>query len=192
MNDILSQRFVMDLPSAKITEKSIEQQIKDEVEKNYPVSKEKYKEQIVQEAKKRFPMVKFGEKLTIISPRYKTFSGTFYGFSEHSKSIRINSKNIAIIDLSPNTRAQVDPEFNEQTKNKFIKNECDDYNQKIETFKRQVKKNLMEERGYFSLFDTFYSPAEYLSKLQKYGEKQEPPQEKKQTAEEELENEISQ
>ena len=182
----------MNLPSAKITEKNIAQQIREEVEKNYPVSEEKYKEQMLREAEKRFPMVKFGEKLTVISPRYRTFTGTFYGFSEHSKSIRINSKIIALVDLSPNTRAQIDPKFNEQKKSEFIKNECDDYSRKIGSFKRQLKKSLMEERGYFSMFDTFYSPAEYLETLREYNRKPEPPTEKKLTAEEELENEISQ
>lgn len=89
-------------------------------------------------------------------------------------------------------RAQIDPKFNEQTKREFIKNECDDYNRKIESLKRQLKKSLMEERGYFSMFDTFYSPAEYLESLRDYNRKPEPPPEKKPTAEEELENGISQ
>lgn len=131
-----------------------------------------YRKAMLEEFNKKYPLYKKRDKVTIYYQRGSTtyrVSGFYYGFGVGGNTIRINSKNIPVIDLLPQDRIHFDAQFHKEkaeayadAKVKQYTRQKNEYAQKL--FNEEIKKQrkINEQRGYILQNGVWVSPKAIL------------------------------
>lgn len=135
------------------------------VKKKFPAKDSDMEKKFLAEAQKKYPIYKKGDKITVYysigSSTYRA-SGTFYGYGIGGRSIIINSRAIAMRDLSPADRARFDRKSNRSFCQRYVESEMKKYrmerfNYELEETNKFLKKEIGEndKKGfiYYGVFE---------------------------------------
>ncbi len=135
MNDIRNEikKFVPLIPAKKPdtrTLEAIQASLVGKVNGKYTVTPEQIRKNTIAEAEKKYPLAKRNEVVKVYYKRGRSImavSGHFYGFGLGGKSVRLNSRNIPVFDMMPESKALFDPKFNAEMRTNYVNEKVQEY-----------------------------------------------------------------
>ena len=136
VNDIRRdiQKVVPLAPAKKADTRSpydIKDSLQSKVKEKYGKSPDEIRKSAEKDAEVKYPMAKRNEVVKVYYKRGRSvlsFSGHYYGFGLGGKSVRLNSRNIPVFDLLPESKSLFDKNFNAEMRKNFIDEKIQDYN----------------------------------------------------------------
>ena len=130
MKDIQEKIPVPSKPADNRSPLAIQQSTESKVAAKFPKGLDQVRKEAEIEAEKKFPLVKKNDPIKVYyrrGGRMMAASGRFSGYGLGGKTIRINSTNIPIFDLTPESKAMFDREANASHKREFIQKQVREY-----------------------------------------------------------------
>ena len=130
-NDI--QKFVPIRPTQKPDNRplyAIRDSLTGKVNQKYCLTPEQIRKNAEKEAELKYPLAKRNEEVKVYYKRGRSIlsvSGHFYGFGLGGKSVRLNSRNIPLFDMLPESKALFDQKFNAEMRKNFIDEKVQKY-----------------------------------------------------------------
>ena len=129
---------------------SIKKSLEKQVNQKYGKSADEIKKEAGKEAEKKYPMAKRNEEVKVYYKRGRStlsFKGRFYGFGYGGKSVKLNSRNIPVFDLLPESKALFDKNINEELRKNFVEEKLQEYNRaKLDYSEQLFRKEYVEIR----------------------------------------------
>ena len=130
MKDIHEKIPASSKPADTRSPLAIQQTTESKVAAKFPKDLDQVRKEAEIEAGKKYPLAKKNDTLKVYyrrGGRVLAVSGKFYGYGLGGKTVRINSANIPVFDLMPESKALFDRESNAVHKRDFIKKQVRDY-----------------------------------------------------------------
>ena len=122
--------------------------VQDAVLKKFPKSEEQLKGELVKEAEKQYPLAKKGDKVTVQYSSGRSnyrISGTFYGYGIRGKSIMINSRSVAVRDLSAQDIPKFSKPDNEAMRKRYVEKKLSKYQDEKFKYEKQLADRLLQK-----------------------------------------------
>ena len=138
------QNFVPLTPAEKPDMRSlfaIKDSLASRVNQKYGKSQEEIKKEAAAEAAKKFPMAKRNEEVKLYYQRGRStlsLKGHFYGFGYGGKSVKLDSRNIPVFDLLPESKALFDKNANAELRKIFVEEKLQEYNRAKLNYSEQL------------------------------------------------------
>lgn len=130
MKDIQEKIPVPSKPADTRSPLAVQQATESKVAAKFPKDLDQVRKEAEIEAEKKFPLVKKNDPAKVYyrrGGRMLVASGRFYGYGLGGKTVRINSTNIPVFDLTPESKAMFDREANAVHKREFIQKQVREY-----------------------------------------------------------------
>lgn len=103
---------------------SIREALEPQVNAKFSKTADEIRKEAGVKAEKKYPLAKKGDKIKVYYTRGRErrhFSGNYYGLGVGGHSIQINSRHIPVFDLTPESKAMIDPKVNAELRENFVK-----------------------------------------------------------------------
>ena len=127
------QKFVPVKPTQKPDNRplfAIRDSLNGKVNQKYGLTAEQIRKSSEKEAEKKYPLAKRNEEVKVYYKRGRSIlsvSGHFYGFGLGGKSVKLNSRNVPVFDMLPESKALFDQKFNAEMRKAFIDEKVQNY-----------------------------------------------------------------
>ncbi|MBO4303065.1 MAG: hypothetical protein J6A21_00605 [Lentisphaeria bacterium] len=123
--------------------------VQEAVHRKFPKSEEQLQGELVKEAEQKYPLAKKGDKVTVqyTSGRFNyRISGTFYGYGIRGKSIMINSRSVAVRDLSAQDIPKFSKPDNEAMRKRYVETKLRKYQDEKFKYEKQLSDRLLQKQ----------------------------------------------
>ena len=127
------QKFVPIRPAKKPDARplfAIRDSLVGKVNEKYGLTPEQIRQNAEKEAEVKFPLAKRNEEVKVYYKRGRSIlsvSGRFYGFGLGGKSVKLNSRNVPMFDMLPESKSLFDKKFNAEMRKNFIDEKVQNY-----------------------------------------------------------------
>lgn len=127
------KKFVPLTPAQKADTRpltEIQASLSGKVNEKYKSDPAQIRKQAEMEAEKKYPLAKRNEEVKVYYKRGQAVisaTGRFYGLGLGGKSVRLNSRNVPVFDMIPESKALFDRKFNAEFKKAYVDEKLQDY-----------------------------------------------------------------
>ena len=127
------QKFVPLKPAQELDSRSpfaIQNSLIGKVNEKYGMTPDQIRKTAEKDAVKKYPMAKRNEVVKVHFKRGRSIhsvSGHYYGFGLGGKSVRLDSRNVPLFDMLPESKALFDQNFNAEMRKNFVNEQVREY-----------------------------------------------------------------